>query len=51
MVVRVVHGVPSRAYGRWLSDQVAALGNAVVPVEIEWIARRLLETETELTHD
>ena len=50
-VVRVVHGVPSRAYGRWLSDRVAALGNAVVPVEIEWIARRLLETETELTHD
>lgn len=44
-VVRVVHGVPSRAYGRWLSQRVAALGNAVIPVQIEWIGRRILEAE------
>lgn len=47
-VVRVVHGVPSRAHGRWLSDRVAALGNTVVPVEVEWIGRRILEAEAQL---
>jgi len=50
-VVRVVHGVPSRAHGRWLSDRVAALGNAVVPAQVEWIGRRILEAESQVTHD
>jgi len=47
-VVRVVHGVPSRAYGRWLSGRVAAIGNSVVPVEIEWIARQIIAAEETL---
>lgn len=50
-VVRVVHGVPSRAYGRWLSDRVAALGNTVVPVEVEWIGRRILEAHEAAIRD
>lgn len=44
-VVRMVHGVPSRVHGRWLSDRVAALGNAVVPAQVEWIGRRILDAE------
>lgn len=46
-VVRVVHGVPSRLDGRRLAARIAALGNAVIPIEIEWIAERLREAETE----
>jgi site-specific DNA-cytosine methylase len=42
-VVRVVHGVPSRLHGRRMAARVAALGNAVIPQEIEWIGRRLME--------
>jgi site-specific DNA-cytosine methylase len=37
----VAHGVPDRL------DQLAALGNALVPQIAEWIGRRILEAEAE----
>jgi len=44
-VVRVVHGVSSRLDGRRMAARIAALGNAVVPPEILWIAERIKEAE------
>jgi DNA (cytosine-5)-methyltransferase 1 len=46
-VVRVVHGVSSRLDGRRMAARIGALGNAVVPPEVLWIARRLIEAEAE----
>jgi DNA (cytosine-5)-methyltransferase 1 len=42
-VDRVLYGVPSRAYGRWLSDRVGAQGNAVCPPLAYWIAKTIRE--------
>ena len=42
-VDRVFYGVPSRAYGRWLSDRVGAQGNAVCPPIAYFIARTIRE--------
>lgn len=47
-VVRVVHGISSRLHGRRMAARVAALGNAVIPVQVEWIGRRILEAEERL---
>lgn len=45
-VVRVVHGVSSRLDGRRLAARIGALGNAVIPPEILWIAQQLQAAET-----
>jgi DNA (cytosine-5)-methyltransferase 1 len=42
-VGRVAHGVPDRL------DQLAALGNALVPQIAEWLGRRILECEAAMT--
>ena len=41
-VGRVAHGVPDRL------DQLAALGNALVPQIAEWLGRRILDYEAEM---
>lgn len=44
-VVRVVHGVSSRLDRRRAAARIGALGNAVIPEEVEWIARQLIAAE------
>jgi DNA (cytosine-5)-methyltransferase 1 len=44
-VGRVAHGIPARV------DRLRGLGNAIVPQIAEWIARRILARESELTPD
>lgn len=45
---RVVHGVPFRAYGRWLSDRIAAQGNAVLPPITYWVASTIRDISVSL---
>jgi DNA (cytosine-5)-methyltransferase 1 len=46
-VVRVVHGVSSRLDGRRMAARIAALGNAVIPIEVFWIAQQIQRIEAE----
>jgi hypothetical protein len=41
----VAHGVPDRL------DQLAALGNALVPQIAEWLGRRILDRDAGKPHD
>ena len=46
-VVRVVYGIPSRVDGCRMAARIAALGNAVVPPEILWLAQQIQRAEKE----